>query len=109
MEGLWDFIVRFRTWLVGVSGVIIMLAPDLIDLTSQLLNAPQIVAVLPEGWKAWAAAIGFVLMIWTRPRPASRAADPEVKVAKALKRVDDSAVVTVEAGGKTKAVIGAAK
>lgn len=106
MERLWDFVVRFRTWLIGVAGVTAVFLPDLVDLASQLLNAPQIVAVLPEGWKTWAAAIGFVLMVWSRPRPASRAADPEVKVKKALKHTDD-ATVTVESGGEIKAVVDA--
>lgn len=104
-----DFIVRFRTWILGVAGIVAMFLPDLIDLASQLLNAPQIVAVLPEGWKTWAAAVGFVLMIWSRPRPASRAHDPEVKVKKALKHVDEPALVVVEAGRQTKAVIEAPK
>lgn len=105
MERLWDFVVRFRTWLLGVSGIVIVFLPDLIDLGSELLNAPQIAAVLPEGWKKWAAAIGFVLMIWSRWRPATRAADPEVKVAKEIKKAEYGATVTVEAGGETKAVI----
>lgn len=106
MNELWDFIVRFRTWLIGVAGIFAMFLPDLVDLTSQLLNAPQIVAVLPEGWKTWAAAVGFVLMIWSRPRPATRAADPEVKVKKVLKHTD-YATVTVEEAGTVKAVIDA--
>lgn len=109
MERLWDFIVRFRTWLIGIIGMLAMFAPELVDLVSELFNAPQIVAVLPESWRKWAGAIGFIALVWSRWRPASRAADPEVKVKKALKRVDDPAVVTVEAGGKTQAVIGAAK
>lgn len=105
MTALWDFIVRFRTWLLGVGGIVIVFLPDLIDLASQLLNAPQIAAVLPEDWKKWAAAAGFILMIWSRWRPATRAADPEVRVKKALKEADYGATVTVEADGETKAVI----
>lgn len=107
MQGIWDFIVRFRTWLLGIIGLVAVFLPDLVDLASQLLNAPQIVAVLPPNWKSWAGAIGFVLMVWSRWRPATRAADPEVKVARALKKVDDPATVVVEAGGETKAVIDA--
>lgn len=107
MSDFWDFVVRFRTWLLGVIGIVAMFLPDLIDLASQLLNAPQIVAVLPPGWKTWAGAIGFVLIVWSRWRPATRAADAEVKVSKALKQVSDPATVVVEAGGETKAVIDA--
>ncbi len=106
MEGLWDFIVRFRTWLLGVVGMVALFLPDILDIAAELLNAPQIVAVLPEGWRTWAAAIALILTMWSRWRPATRASDPEVKVAKALKGTDYATVV-VEAGGETKAVIDA--
>jgi uncharacterized membrane protein len=108
MERLWDFIVRFRTWLIGLAGLAAFL-PDVIDIASQLLNAPQIIAVLPAEWKAWAAAIALILTVWSRWRPASRAADPEVRVKKVLKRVNDPATVVVQTGGETKAVIEAPK
>ena len=104
---IWDFIVRFRTWLLGVVGVIIMVVPlpDLISLAAQILNAPEIVAVLPPGWKTWAAAIGFILMVWSRPRPASRAADPEVKVKNAISETSDPSTIKVIENGDVKAVI----
>jgi hypothetical protein len=105
MQGIWDFIVRLRTWLIGVIGLVALFLPDLIDLAAQLLNAPQIAAVLPEGWKTWAAAIGFIALVWSRWRPATRAADPEVQVAKELKKAEYGATVVVESGGETKAVI----
>ena len=108
MPALWDFIVRFRTWLIGMAGLAAFL-PDVIDLAGQLLNAPQIIAVLPAEWKAWAAAIALILTVWSRWRPASRAHDPEVRVKKALKSVDDAATVVVKADGETKAVIEAPK
>lgn len=107
MSSLWDFIVRLRTWLIGTIGLFAVFLPDLIDLAAQLLNAPQIAAVLPEGWKTWAAAIGFVALVWSRWRPATRAADPEVQVAKEIKKAEYGATVTVEAGGDVKAVIDA--
>lgn len=107
MEQVWDFLVRWRTWLIGFVGVAAAFLPDIIDLASQLLNAPQIIAVLPVGWKTWATAIGFVLMIWSRPRPASRAHDVDVQVRKVLNKVDDPATVVVEVGGEKKAVIDA--
>lgn len=107
MQIIWDFLVRFRTWLIGIAGIVAMMLPDLLVVSAQVLNAPQIIAVLPEGWKTWAGAIGFILLIWSRWRPATRAADPEVQVRKALKDTDYPATVVVEAGGETKAVIDA--
>ena len=104
MAELVDFVIRFRTWLLGAAGMAALFLPDILDIASELLNAPQIVAVLPEGWRTWAGAIGFVLMAWSRWRPATRAADPEVQVKKALKGTD-YATVTVEHGGEVRAVI----
>ena len=106
MNRLWDFLIRFRTWLLGVAGVIIMVLPaETIVLVAQLLDAPEIVSVLPEGWKPWAAAIGFVLMTWSRWRPASRAADPEVQVKLAIEETPAPSTIKVIEGGETKAVI----
>lgn len=107
MQALWDFLVRFRTWLIGVAGIIVVMLPDLIAIGSQVLNAPQIIAVLPDGWKTWASAIGFALLIWSRWRPATRAADTEVQVAQAIKRTGGRARVVVDADGEDKAIFDA--
>ena len=100
-----DFLIRLRTYIVGALGILLVVLPDLLPLMGELLYAPQIVAVLPEGWRTWAAVLALLCMVWTRWRPATRAADPEVQVKQAIKAADYPATVIVEAGGETKAVI----
>ena len=36
-------------------------------------------AVLPPGYQKWLALALLIVNIWMRPRPAVRAADPEVR------------------------------
>lgn len=102
-----DFLIRLRTYIVGALGIVIVLLPDLLPIAAELLNAPQIVAVLPEGWRTWAAVFALLCTVWTRWRPATRAADPEVQLKQELKSVDGPATVVVKAEGETKAVINA--
>lgn len=105
MELLWDLLVRLRTWILGIATIIAILLPDLLPLAASLINDPKIVAILPEGWSKYAGAIGTVLTIWSRWRPATRASDPEVKVAKAIKETDLTSTIIVKEDGETKAVI----
>ncbi len=64
----WEYIVRFRTWLVnGVGAVVVLLLP--------LLGAPEIMAVIPDGYQKYVIALAFILNIWMRPRPAAVAKD----------------------------------
>lgn len=107
MKTIWDILVRWRTWFLGVATALVTLLPELLSIASLILNDPKIVAILPADTARWAGAIGAVLMIWSRFRPATRAADPEVQVKRALKDTDYPATVVVEAGGETKAVIDA--
>jgi len=100
MEKLWDFIVRLRTHLFnGIGAAVVLVAP--------LLGAPEIQAIIPKGALPYVIAAVFLINMWMRPRPATRAADPEVKVAQALKATDYPATVIVEAGGDVKATIDA--
>lgn len=102
-----DFLIRLRTYIVGALGIVIVLLPDLLPVLAELLNAPQIVAVLPEGWRTWAAVFALLCTVWTRWRPATRAADPEVQVAQAIKRVDGPATVVIRSATEAEAVIDA--
>lgn len=70
---LWDFVVRMRTWLLNVGGAVLLALPDLLF----LLQAPELMAVLPPGYQKWLALALLVINIWMRPRPAVRASDPE--------------------------------
>lgn len=72
---LWDFLIRWRTWLMNVFGAVLLALPDLL----YLLNSSELMAVLPAGYQKWLALALVVLNIWMRPRPAVRAADPEAR------------------------------
>lgn len=73
---VWDFIVRWRTWLMNVFGAIILALPDLM----LFLNSRELMEVLPLGYQKWLALGLLIANIWMRPRPAVRAGDPETIV-----------------------------
>ena len=76
---VWGALVRFRTWLFnGIGGFVVLILP--------LLGAPEIMALLDPTQQKWVIAAAFVINIWMRPRPAARADDPEVQVAKLSKK-----------------------
>ena len=93
-----DFIIRWRTALLGFVLAALSAAPA-------LLNAPEILAIVPPEWRPYVIAAGFLAMYLTRPRPATRASDPEVQVANAVSKGDSVLVVSPDKG--TKAVIDA--
>lgn len=68
----WEYLVRFRTWLVNVVMALLIVAPD-------LLNSPEVLAIVPAEYQRWIIAAGFLLNIWLRPRPAVMARDMEAK------------------------------
>ena len=75
---VWDKVVRFRVWVVGLGGSFIVLVLP-------LLGAPEIMALLTPDQQKWVLAAAFVLNIWLRPRPALRAHDDEVAITKLRK------------------------
>lgn len=93
-----DFIIRWRTALLGFVLAALSALPA-------LLNAPEILAVVPAEWRPYVIAAGFLAMYLTRPRPATRASDPEVRVANAVSKGDT--VVVAAPTGEAKAVIDA--
>lgn len=95
---IWDIIVRWRTAILGFLLATASVLPA-------LLNAPEILAIVPAEWRPYIIAAGFLAMYLTRPRPATRAADPEVQVANAVSAGDTVLVVSPDTG--TKAVIDA--
>lgn len=64
---VWDFLVRFRTWLVNSFFVLALFIPD-------ILNQPEVLAVIPAGYQKYVIAAAFLVNIWLRPRPAARKA-----------------------------------
>lgn len=69
---IWETLVRWRTWLVNMIGAALLLLPE-------LLNAPEVLAVIPQSYQKWVFLAVFLLNIWMRPRPAVLAKDVEAK------------------------------
>lgn len=69
-KDLWIAIVRFRTWLVNGVGAMLILLPE-------LLNAPEVIAVIPQQYQKYVFVAALLLNIWMRPRPAVVKADVE--------------------------------
>lgn len=69
-KDLWIAIVRFRTWLVnGIAAMMIVLP--------ELLNAPEVIAVIPQQYQKYVFVAALLINIWMRPRPAVIKADIE--------------------------------
>lgn len=82
MARVWDFVVRFRNWLITVGGALFLVLPD-------LLAAPELLAVLPEQYHKWVFLATLLVNLALRPWPATRAHDPEVQYKKALQSAPD--------------------
>jgi len=63
-----EFIARFRTWVVNLTLVAIVLIPE-------IANAPEILALVPREFQRYFLAGLFLLNIWMRPRPADLPSD----------------------------------
>jgi hypothetical protein len=81
MQKFWEFVVRFRNWLVTLIGALIIILPD-------LLQAPELIAVLPEAWRKWVFLAVLLLNLALRWRPAAMWHDPEVRYARAARDAD---------------------
>jgi hypothetical protein len=97
---IWDTLVRWRTYAVNIVLALLFILPE-------VLNSPEILAVIPAEYQRWFLVAAFLVNIWLRPRPASRAGDPEVQVKKALKDAETGATIIVNAGDNRKAIIDA--
>jgi len=75
MNRIWEAIVRFRTWIVNLAASLLILLPE-------LLNAPEVLAVVPLQYQKYVFVGALILNIVMRPRPAAMAKDPEVQIAK---------------------------
>lgn len=81
IDNVWEFFVRWRTWLVnGVLSALFILP--------EVLNSPEILAVIPADYQRWFLVAAFLTNIWMRPRPAAMAKDPEVRIANELKAAE---------------------
>ena len=75
MGRLWEYVVRFRTWIANLFFALMIVGPE-------LLNSPEMLALIPAEYQRWILALGFLVNIWMRPRPAVIASDPEAKIKK---------------------------
>lgn len=91
-----DLLIRWRTWIYNTILALLFALPG-------ILNSPEILAVIPSEYQRWFLVAAFLVNNWIRPRPASRAGDAEVQVAKAVNSGDTVLVVSPDAG--TKAVV----
>jgi hypothetical protein len=79
MKRIVEAIVRFRTWLANIFFAVLIVAPD-------LLNSPEVLAIIPAEYQRWVIAAGFLVNIWMRPRPAVLATDVEASVSRSRRR-----------------------
>ena len=75
MKRIIEAVIRFRTWLANLFFAILIVAPD-------LLNAPEVLAIIPAEYQRWVIAAGFLVNIWLRPRPAVLATDLEASISR---------------------------
>lgn len=81
MNRIWEALVRFRTWIVNVIASLLILLPE-------LLNAPEVLAIIPQQHQKYVFVAALILNIIMRPRPAAMAKDPEVQIAKQIEAND---------------------
>lgn len=79
MKTFINAVVRFRTWIVNLAITVALIAPS-------LLNAPEILAIVPAEYHRWVLAAAFLINIWMRPRPAVLASDIEASVSRSRKK-----------------------
>lgn len=78
MPSLFEFVVRFRNWLVTLIGISLIVLPD-------ILQAPELLMILAPEHHRWVYLAILALNLAMRWRPAAMWHDPEVKIAKAMK------------------------
>jgi len=82
MHHIWDFIVRWRTWLVNVLAGLLLVLPDIL---TALLGFDWSL-IVPKAYMPYVTLAIILVNILMRPRPAVRAADPEAEAARVRKQ-----------------------
>ena len=101
MALIWDTLVRWRTYFLNIILALLFIAPE-------VLNSPEILAIIPAQYQRWFLVAAFLANIWMRPRPAATKDDPEVQVRDAIAATPGPTTVVVkQTGGDTTAVIDA--
>ena len=83
MNRIIEAVIRFRTWLANLFFVVLIIAPD-------LLNSPEILAIIPTEYQRYVLAAAFLLNIWMRPRPAVLPNDLEASVSRSWNDLEAS-------------------
>lgn len=68
MTHIWETLVRWRTWVVNTVAALLIVLPD-------LLNAPEVMAVIPVEYQKYVFVAALLINVWMRPRPAVIAKD----------------------------------
>lgn len=79
MNRIIESVIRFRTWLANLFFALLIVAPD-------LLNSPEVIAIIPAEYQRWVIAAGFLLNILMRPRPAVISTDLEASVSRSRRK-----------------------
>lgn len=74
-------LARWRTYIVNIALALAFAMPE-------ILNSPEVLAVIPAEWQRWFLVAAFLANIWMRPRPAVLPNDPEAQVSR-LRKVED--------------------
>jgi hypothetical protein len=101
MQAIWEFVVRFRTWLFNVLALVLLVGPDLIV----ALLGYHWADIVPAKYMPLVTLAIIVINVLMRPRPASIASDPEVQVRKAISASPAPSTITVKTEGEPTAVI----
>ena len=72
MKRIIEHVIRLRTWLVNLALALLIVGPE-------VLNSPEVLALIPAEYQRWVLAASFLINIWMRPRPAVLASDPEAR------------------------------
>lgn len=94
MQKLWEFVVRFRTWLFNVGALLALFLPDL----ATALLGYRWADIIPSHYMPYVSLAILIINIWMRPRPASIASDPDVQVRKAVAASPEPSTITVKTG-----------
>lgn len=79
MNKIWETLVRWRTWIVNVFASLLLVLPE-------LLNAPEVIAVIPVEYQKYVFVAALLLNILMRPRPAVVSTDLEASVSRSKRK-----------------------
>jgi hypothetical protein len=76
LKRILEHVARLRTWIFNLVLAVLFVMPE-------ILNSPEVLAVIPAEYQRWFLVGAFLVNIWMRPRPAVLPNDPEVRAKQA--------------------------